>query len=249
MSEEKLDQVPASNHMITQPATIGNIHTYFLDENIGEASQYRDLSLLLMTAPEQDTVRLMINGPGGYLTTAVQLCNLIQSCDALVEAHILGDALSAQGMIALACDSWYTYPTSRVMLHTYRGGVYGKAPEIRQSVEADTIQINTFLRDLATHFCTEQELYDMIEHGKDIWLQGEDLTNRLGALHEQRMLAEKQMELEILDAQKAAIEAAIAERNPAPAMEINQGTGDAEFNKINAGVAVDSARLDPRYIK
>lgn len=210
--KEETKEIKLQGNILTMPASIGHVHTYFLEEGIDEPAKYRDLSTLLMTAPETDTIRLMINGPGGYLTTAIQLCNLIQTSSALVEAHIMGDACSAQGMIALACHAWYTYPTSRVMLHTYRGGLYGKNTELRDSLESDTLLIHEFLTGLATHFLTEDEMKEMLEYGKDIWVQGEDLTKRFENLHNHRMLIEKQLEIEALDAQKQAIEQALADR-------------------------------------
>lgn len=212
MDEETLTIVSNTPRLSVSPISQGNVHTYFLDTGIGEASEYRDLSQILLNAPETDVIRLMINGPGGYLDTAIQLCNLIQTSEAHVEAHILGDACSAQGMIALACHSWVTYPSSRVMLHTYRGGLYGKEPELITSLEANKIRINTFLRGLATDFCTEQELVDMIENGKDIWIQGEDLLARFQNLHENRLLQEKIAELEMLTEQRKVIEDAINAR-------------------------------------
>lgn len=212
MDEETLEIKELTPRLSVSPISQGNVHTYFLDSPIGAPDTYRDLSQILLNAPETDVIRLMINGPGGYLDTAIQLCNLIQTSNAHVEAHILGDACSAQGMIALACHSWITYPSSRVMLHTYRGGLYGKAPELITSLESDTVRIEAFLRDLATDFCTEEEIVDMLKNGKDIWIQGEDLLKRLNNLHENRMLLEKIQEIELLDEQRKAIEEAIKAR-------------------------------------
>lgn len=212
MDELVLDEVIKAPRLSVSPMSQDTVHTYFLDTDIGAPEEYRDLSQILLNAPETDVIRLMINGPGGLLSTAIQLCNLIQTSNAHVEAHILGDACSAQGMITLACHSWITYPSSRVMLHTYRGGMYGKSNELETSLEADKELINTFLRNLAKDFCTEAELDDMLKNGKDIWVQGDNLLARLNNLHEKRLLAEKILEIEMLDEQRKAIEAAIKAR-------------------------------------
>lgn len=238
---EQQEMVVTDHRLQVSPASQGNVHTYFLDYTIEDMREYRELSTILLNAPPTDTIRLMINGYGGWLDSAIQLCNLIQTTEAHVEAHLLGEASSAHGMIALACHSWITYPTSRLMLHTYSGGTGGKAPDIRAHVEADTARMKSFLETVALNFCTPEEIHDMLENSRDMWFQGEDLFNRLNRLHDSRMVEEKQLELAMLNQQRELIEAALAEHMKSQAsIQVDSDTGSATITGIN----IDQVKLN-----
>ncbi|WLW41291.1 hypothetical protein LPEKDOOE_00206 [Salmonella phage KKP 3953] len=70
-----------------------NEYTFFFDEELGSPDEYRDLSMILMQAGEDDEINLMINGPGGYVDTAAQLSNLIANCRGTVIGHLLGPSV------------------------------------------------------------------------------------------------------------------------------------------------------------
>lgn len=194
-------------------APVGNVYTYFLDQSVEAPDDYRDLTLLLMTAKPEDTIKLIINGPGGQVDSAVQICNLIAACPALVEGHIVGDACSADAFIALACHSWVMYPTARIMIHSYSGGVIGSQQTIQSSVESSKRQIEHFIKMLASPFLTDEELHDVLNNGRDVWIHQDEFVERFERVVAFREQESKRIELAQLNAQMEAVQAAIATHN------------------------------------
>ncbi|AFQ22199.1 ATP-dependent protease [Pectobacterium phage My1] len=167
-------------------AVPSNVYTYYLDEPIGEQSHYRALSELLMNAGEADTIRLMINSPGGYVSTAVQLSNLIQASKAHVEGHLIGPSASAACTLFLSCHSWVVYPSVTLMAHTFRGGFYGKGEEAKDSFMSTNELMEEMMLDLYYPFFSIDEIDDMLKNNRDIFLNAKQITERLEVLEKHR---------------------------------------------------------------
>ena len=143
---------------------VSNVYTYYFDEELGEPSDYRELSNILMSAEETDTVNLIINGPGGDVSTAAQLTSLIQNSRATVIGHLVGPSASAYCSIFLACHGWVVHPSSNLMAHTFPGGVYEKGSVIKKSLEAISRLVEDMMLDLYVPFFSIEEVTDMVEH-------------------------------------------------------------------------------------
>lgn len=161
--------------------SISKKFTFHLDTELGPSEDYRELSNILLDATEYDEVHLLINGPGGYLSTCAQLVNLIQNCAANVTGHLIGPSASAHTFIFLACPSWVVYPHSSLMLHSYSGGVYEKGRNILLSAQATQNFFEEFVQEIYYPFLTEEEV-DLIVDGKDLHLHAKDIMPRLERL-------------------------------------------------------------------
>ncbi|ATS94014.1 putative ATP-dependent Clp protease [Pectobacterium phage DU_PP_V] len=161
-------------------------YTYYLDEPIRDASLYRGLSEVLSGANEGDVVNIMINSPGGYIDTAAQLSNLIQTSKAHVIGHLVGPSASAACTLFLSCHSWVVYPFSTLMAHTFRGGFYGKGNEARDSFESTSKFVEDMMVELYYPFFTEEEIEDMVKNNRDIYLNHKDIGERLKTLEKFR---------------------------------------------------------------
>lgn len=146
-------------------------YDYYLDKEIGEASEYRDLVAILANARAGDEVHLFLNGPGGYLSTCLQLVNLIQNCEAEVVGHLMGFCRSAHSFIFLACHSFVVYHNSEIMAHCYSGGSFGKGVEIMQHASATKEIFERLVTDIYYPFYTEEEV-DLILDNKDVYISG-----------------------------------------------------------------------------
>ena len=167
-----------------------NIYHYHLDGQIVDVDYYRDLSVTLATMQEGDTLNLYINSPGGYVDTAVQLCNLIMNCQGTVIGHLVGPSASAACSIFLACHGWLVHPYVMLMGHTYRGAHYGKG---KNEIQHYADQFNSFFEDMMLDlyypFFSLEEITEMIEGGKDIWLTSKEINERVD-----RMAAHREQE-------------------------------------------------------
>lgn len=180
-------------HTMTNPSYK---YDYHLDTGLEEIELYRDLTEVLANATEYDEVHLYINGPGGYVSSCLQIVNLIQNCRAQVVGHLLGYCRSAHSFIFLACHSFVVYHNAELMAHNYSGGAWGKGNEVIEMAEANKRIFNRLVDDVYYPFFTEEEV-DSIRDNRDIWLSGsEEIMPRIERLVEYREKLAAQRELQ-----------------------------------------------------
>lgn len=157
------------------PSTIYDLYIYGLIED------NPDLFTILnkiRNAEEEDVVNVYINSPGGYVSTAINICNVLKMSSANVIAHLEGDACSAAAVILLSCNNIIIYEDTIVMLHNYSGDFSGKGHEIRDHFHSVDKRDTEWLAKAARRILTEEEVDAMIE-GKDFWIKGEEVAERI----------------------------------------------------------------------
>ena len=95
-----------------------------IDEYVGYA-----LSAQLLWASKfgLDRVELIINSPGGCVSSCLAIVDVMNAIETRVETTIIGEACSAAGIIAINGEKGYRRATknSALMLHDIRGGASG----------------------------------------------------------------------------------------------------------------------------
>jgi ATP-dependent protease ClpP protease subunit len=148
------------------------IHVY-LDENIGSANNYRQLTVMLEILTPSDTVVFKINSYGGNAYTMIQIYNSIKK----TKAHTVADvtmAMSAGAIIALACDEILVTPFSTFMIHSIQTRVGGKISDVKNTVEYDVKFNNQIIRKVFKGFLSGREINQVI-NGTEIWLCCDEL--------------------------------------------------------------------------
>lgn len=161
------------------------IYTLYLDSDIGAPSEYRDHMEALESANEWDDVRLVISSPGGRLDAGLMLINGIKSCRAPVTAHIHDQCGSMATGIALACNNWMLGDFAYFFVHTASWGTWGKDSEIRSQVQFMDKRIDKFLHEMYDGFLSSEEIA-LVSKGQDMWIDSEELEQRLSAYQEHR---------------------------------------------------------------
>lgn len=167
------------------------IHQYVLniDEEIESPSMYRQAFSVFQKATEQDVIIIRINSPGGFVSTAVQMINMIQNCRALCIAELYL-AYSAASAIALACDEIRVMKYSSMMVHNITLGLYGKVNEIASHGNFINDWGSNFLRKVYNGFLTKGEI-DSVLSGMDLWFKEEEIKKRLKAWTPMRKYEQK----------------------------------------------------------
>lgn len=80
---------------------------------------------------------LRVNSPGGEVTEAVAILNMLRAHKASVIAVVDGMAASAASVIAAGCDETVMSPGTQMMIHSPSTIVWGNAAEMRKA--ADTL--------------------------------------------------------------------------------------------------------------
>ena len=153
-------------------------HDVFLDTEIGEPPNYRDLISLLFNANENDSINIFINSQGGHLNSALAIIEGIKHSNAQVTGIIMGECYSAASMIALNCHNVVVLESANMMIHTASFGTAGNTGNVKAYTDFTVKEIEKLLVSTYEHFLTKDEI-DKIKTGVEIWLSSDDITKRL----------------------------------------------------------------------
>ena len=182
MEEEKLselfgfDDAKKPRH----PKPIGHLRTLYLVGEILSPDNYVEWYEVIRNASETDVIKIHINSPGGNLFTAVQLMRVMSESSANIIASVEGACMSAATMVFLSADMFEISDHSMFMFHNYSGGTIGKGGEMYDNIMYERKWSDKFMRGVYEHFLTSDEIKSILEN-KDIWMEAEDVFNRLNA--------------------------------------------------------------------
>lgn len=169
-------------------------HDLYLTGEIKSADQYTDWFELLRSAGKSDIIKIHINCYGGDLFTAVQLMRCITESHGNIITSVEGACMSAATMIFLASESYEVSDHSAFMFHNYSGITIGKGGEMYEQINFEKKWFNKLVNNIYKDFLTPEEIKD-IEHGKDLWLDGDEVVIRLKKMG--KFEVDKQLSLEL----------------------------------------------------
>lgn len=153
-------------------------HQIFLDDVLESPFLYRHIINLLTTAPECDTVEIIINSVGGRLDAASAIIEAIYTCNAKLRCVVVGNCMSAATLIMLACPEIHVTQSARVMVHACSLGAWGKISDVKSQIEyAHTIETK-MMREAYMGFLSYDELEEL-EKGKEFWFDAEQTIKRI----------------------------------------------------------------------
>lgn len=175
--------------MVKDPAlrmevTSSEFH-YYISGKIDEAENYVELIDLLYGGRPQDTVYIHLNTPGGYLDSAIQIINAINATKSQVITVADGSVASAGTLILFSGDGIIVNPFSYAMIHDGSEGVLGKVSENIKQAEFSSKFIRELFHSIYQPFLSEEEV-DSVLDGKDMWINSEDLKNRVVSVSKQQ---------------------------------------------------------------
>jgi len=209
------------NKIYSKPIISSTTYIY-LSGTITNAENFIEEIQAIKEAEVGDSVEIFINSGGGYVHTAVQLCNAIASCKGVVTGHIEGICHSAATYVFLSCDEWKVNENCMMMIHNYTGGAYGKGEELKADVLGTDKWIAGIMKDIYTNFITKKELKKVI-NGKDMYLTSEEILKRLPKVMEARILAEQKEQDKAFKLAKQQVQQAFTEEEEENERSNNQG--------------------------
>ena len=178
----------------------------YLDDEILDPSNYREVISLLMNANETDQINLFINSPGGNLDTATSIITAIQCCPGEVTAYLMGACHSAASIITMYCTQVHVFNSAYMMAHTASFGSVGNTSTIKAHTDFTVAQVEKLLDDAYEGFLTKDELAK-VKNGVEVWFDNEQIVTRLKG--RMKVLAKRRS-----DAEKVA--AGIVDEQPKP---------------------------------
>lgn len=160
------------------PKTLGHLYEFYISGPIEGPEEYTEMFDKIRHATEMDVVKLYINSPGGSLSTAIQFLRVASESSAEIITSAEGECMSAATIMFLSGHSFEVTPHSMWMVHNYSGGTFGKGGEMIDQLEFERKWSDRLLRDVYKHFLTEEEIVSILNN-KDIWMDGEEVVQRL----------------------------------------------------------------------
>ena len=162
------------------PKPIGFVYEYYLVGEIDEADAYIEWFDQIRHAKENDVVKIYINSGGGDLFTAIQFMRVLAETEALVVCSVEGACMSAATMILMSADSVEVTSHSIFMFHNYSGGTFGKGGEMLDQLKHEQKWSERLMTEIYKDFLTDTEITSILNN-RDIWMDGEEVANRMKA--------------------------------------------------------------------
>jgi hypothetical protein len=141
----------------------------------------------LRNATENDTIILHINSPGRRIDIAIQIVAAMKDCMGTVVTSLEGRAFSAATIIFLNGHQFNVSDNSNMMVHYYSSYSYGKGHDLESRAIFNKSYFNKMFRETYEGFLTQAEI-DAIIAGADLWLESEDVLERLHTFGSHREL-------------------------------------------------------------
>lgn len=155
-----------------------NVHEVFLDTEIGDPSEYRDLLSLLFNADSGDHFAFYINTIGGDLSSTMAIIEGLKHTAAECSAILLGDTHSGGSLISMYCSELVVTDSASMMIHHAAGGVLGHMGNIREQANFSARRVERILEEAYEGFLTQEEIAD-VKKGVEIWLDAPQIRERL----------------------------------------------------------------------
>jgi ATP-dependent protease ClpP protease subunit len=134
-----------------------------------------------MNVPETVTIEMDIYCPGGCTAAMSQILSAMHACKAKIITTILGIAASAGAVIWSEGDEVRITPGAIAMFHTSRGSIAGKTIDMADMASYFSESIhNCISKAHAKGILTDEEMNDIVQKRKDVYLTYDMLVERLG---------------------------------------------------------------------
>lgn len=153
-------------------------HDVFLDGDIEEPANYRELLALLFNAGEEDTINIFINSNGGHLDTALAVVEGLKSTNASVTAVLIGACHSAASIISMYCDNVAVLDNAYSMVHTASFGAVGNTNNVKAHTEFTVRQVERLLNETYEGFLNKEELHK-VKAGVELWFDADEIRQRM----------------------------------------------------------------------
>lgn len=131
--------------------------------------------LLYLDATSNDEIQLIINSPGGYVTSGFAMYDIIKSIKSPVSTICSGLAAS-MGSILLSVGTKgrrFIYPHGKVMIHQPSGGAQGQASNIEIQAQ-EIIKTKELSARILADNCGQDFNKIMKDFNRDYWMDAKE---------------------------------------------------------------------------
>lgn len=179
------NQNEAYSQQILNPLTYGVVsrpiaytHDIFIDKELVQPLDWRLELDTIRNASPNDIVNLRINCPGGSDMVMGAFVKAIAECQGHVVGHIEHTCASAATIIFLACHEFIVSDDAEFMVHTSSLGYGGKQNNFNEYAIFVNKSNERLMRKYYEGFLSQEEI-DLTLKGADLWMNSEEVIERL----------------------------------------------------------------------
>lgn len=131
--------------------------------------------LLYLDSINKDEIQLIINSPGGYVTSGFAIYDIMKSINSPVSTICAGLAAS-MGSILLSAGTQgrrFCYPHGRIMIHQPSGGAQGQASNIEIQAQ-EIIKTKELSANILADNCGQSFEKVMKDFNRDYWMDAQE---------------------------------------------------------------------------
>lgn len=174
-----------NSKIFSYPQVISHQHNIYLTGPIGDMDEHMERIEFIRNAPPTDVIRLIINTPGGYVSTMLSYVQAIKESGAKVIAHAEGQVASAGTTIFLAAHEHTVSEFTTFMFHNVQYGAGGDGANVKSQVNHYDKINDRMLKKAYSNFLTDEEI-KIIQSGGEVYLEDTDIPERLETLYAAR---------------------------------------------------------------
>lgn len=138
------------------------------------------LQLIRMATPD-DSIRIVINSPGGVVSIAMAYVNAMAESAANIVTHAEGNVCSAGTVLWLAGEERTVSPLTMFMFHNYQGGTWGDGANMHSQIIFEKAYFERLVERFYGNVLTEEEI-NRIKGGGQVWMDEIEVLSRTNAV-------------------------------------------------------------------
>ena len=145
---------------------------------IEDPCNYAHACDVLNRATDKDAVLIIINSPGGHVSSSIAICASIDNCEAVVTTRAVGTVASAGAFIWSSGNKLQACKFAKIMFHATSHGMCGATRDIKDTAEAiEELAKITMSVAVEKKLITEEQYKKAFDDKLDIYLNVNDLAN------------------------------------------------------------------------
>lgn len=160
----------------------GKIFCAHLNDEITEFKEYIELVNHIYCMEPNDILYIQVSSPGGYITTATQICSAMDHCRGKIITIATGICASAGSLIWSCGHECKVGPYANFMWHMSSHGDWGCSLSIRDEANYQVSYVKDVLLNIALKkgFITEEEVTRICtDPNYARWINSSEMQNRI----------------------------------------------------------------------
>lgn len=154
-------------------------HVIYIDD-LSWLEDHQDRLQIIRQATPDDSIRIIINTPGGVVNIAMAYVNAMAESAAQIVTHAEGQVCSAGTVLWLAGEERTVSPLTIFMFHNYQGGAIGDGANMHSQIVFEKEYFERMYGRFYKGILTANEL-QKISYGGQVWMDEVEIIERTNA--------------------------------------------------------------------